>query len=252
VSLLAALDAERIKFTTTRAPLWCTVGAAVCSLGLAALQGSTAYGPGVLTPQRAVLGVAVFGVPLLMVLAALSITGEYRTGTIDATLLAVPGRTAVLAAKAGVAAVFAAGCAGLLVPAAVLLARACAPAAAGAGPSPLAADTWRLAVAVGGFAALSAVLAVAVGALLRSSAGAVAVLLLWPLVAEPILAGLPDIGQRLGRLLPFANAFRAVGVDWLFSAWLIPWGTAGSWLYYAAVVAVGFAAAAVVLNRRDA
>ena len=41
MSALAALDAERIKLSTTRSPLWSAVGVAVLSFGLAAPQGET-------------------------------------------------------------------------------------------------------------------------------------------------------------------------------------------------------------------
>ena len=38
------LDAERIKLSTTRSVLWTGAAVAVLSIGLAALQASTAYG----------------------------------------------------------------------------------------------------------------------------------------------------------------------------------------------------------------
>ena len=57
------LNAERIKLSTTRSPLWSAVAVAVLSLGLAAMQASTVYGPGPLAPEKAAMGVAVFGVP---------------------------------------------------------------------------------------------------------------------------------------------------------------------------------------------
>ena len=78
-------------------------------LGLAALQGSTAYGAAPLPPEKAAIGVAVFGVPVLMVLAAMTVTGEYRSGMIRTTFMATPNRTLVLVAKAVVAALFS-GC----------------------------------------------------------------------------------------------------------------------------------------------
>src|SRR5690606_40130679 len=56
--------------------------------------------------------------------------------------------------------------------------------------TPTGAAGWRVIAGVTAFAMLAAVLGVAVGVLLRNTAGAVAVLLLWPLVAEPILANM--------------------------------------------------------------
>ena len=72
MSASAVLDAERIKLSTTRSPLWTVVVVAVLSLGLAALQGSTAYGAAPLPPEKAAIGFAVFGVPVLMILASMT------------------------------------------------------------------------------------------------------------------------------------------------------------------------------------
>ena len=90
MSALAVLDAERIKLSTTRSPLWAAIGVAVLSLGLAAVQGWTAYDFSPLPPEKAALGVAVFGVPVLMILASLTVTGEYRSEMIRTTFMATP------------------------------------------------------------------------------------------------------------------------------------------------------------------
>jgi uncharacterized protein (DUF2062 family) len=101
------------------------------------------------------------------------------------------------------------------------------------------------------YAALGAVLAVGLGALVRHSAAAVAVLLLLPFVVEPLIGVSPELGARVGPLLPFTNANAFTGVTWLqtFTMW---WGPAGSALYFGAVAAAVFAVAAVVVTRRDA
>lgn len=252
MSALAVLDAERIKLLTTRSPLWSAVGVAVLSLGLAALQAASAYSYDAVVPEQALLGVVVFGVPVLMVLASLTVTGEYRTGLVQATFLAVPRRSRVLVAKAVVAGLFAGLCAGLTGVAAVLVARATASPSAGAPLSLGSAATWRVIGAVTLYAVLAAVLGVAVGALIRVAAGAVAVLLLWPLVAEPIVGNMPSAGSEVGPYLPFANMFDFLGVQWLFPTYQHPWGPTGSMLYFAAVVAVLFLAAVIVVDRRDA
>ncbi|MDZ4269724.1 MAG: ABC transporter permease, partial [Mycobacterium sp.] len=102
----AVMNAERIKLTTIRSPLWATGAAAALSFGIAALQAATTYGNERLTVPAAALGVAVFGVPVLMVVAAMTVTGEYRTAMVRTTFMAMPDRTLVLVAKAVVAAVF--------------------------------------------------------------------------------------------------------------------------------------------------
>ena len=239
MSALAVVNAERIKLFSTRSLLWSAVAIAVLSLGLAAVQASTAYGPGGVAPQRAAMGVAVFGVPVMMILAALSVTNEYRNGLIRTTFAAVPNRTLVLVAKAVVAAVVSGAYAAVMVMASIVVAHS----------DP---RNWRLVAAIALYAALAAVLGVAVGALVRASAGAVALLLLWPLVAEPLLGNMPNISGKIGPYLPFANAFTFIDVQWLYPYYAMPWGPIGSIVYFTFVVAAVFVGALVTINRRDA
>jgi ABC-2 type transport system permease protein len=248
----AALNAERIKLSTIRSPLWTAVLAAVLSLGVAALEGANAYGPAGLSAQGAVTGVVIFGIPVLMILSAMVVTGEYRTGMIRATFMATPSRTLVLVAKGVVTALAGGAYAAVLVIAAVVAARSSADPLRSARLSLAEPGVWRVAGAVTLVAMLSAVLGVAVGALLRHTAGAVAVLLLWPLVAEPILGNLPNLGVEVGPYLPFVNAFVFLDVSWLFPVYSMPWGGFGSLLYFVAIVAAVFVAAVIVVNQRDA
>ena len=252
MSAVAVLDAERIKLSTTRSVLWTAAAVAVLSIGLAALQGSTAYGPAPLPPEKAATGVAVFGVPVLMILAAMTVTGEYRSGMIRTTFMATPDRTLVLVAKAVVAAAFSAVYAAVMTIAAVAVGQLMAPPLVASHLSLVDPDTWRLVGAIALYAVLTAVLGVGVAALLRHSAGAVAVLLLWPLLVEPVMGNLPSIGSEVGPYLPFANVFRFIDVQWLYPAYAMPWSEVGSLLYFTTVVAVVVVAAIVVVNRRDA
>ena len=234
----AVVDAERIKLTSLRSPLWATAAAALLSFAVAALQAAASYSG--LTVTRAVLGVAVFGVPVLMVVAAMTVTGEYRSGLIRTTLMAVPDRAAVLCAKAVVAAVFSAAAAALMTIGSVVVGRA-----RGTG-------LWQATGAIALYAALAAVLGVAVAALVRHTAGAVTVLLLWPLLVEPLLGNLPGQGAQIGPYLPFANMFRFLDVSWLFPIYDAPWGRWGSLGYFTAVVVVVFTVAVGTMTRRDA
>jgi ABC-2 type transport system permease protein len=252
VSALAVLDAERIKLSTTRSPLWSAVGVAVLSLGLAALQGATAYDFATLPPQKAAMGVAIFGVPVLMILSSMAVTCEYRSGTIRTTFMSIPNLALVLVAKAIVAAVFSGVYGAVMVIGSIFVARAVAKPFVGSQLSLSEPASWRTVGAIALYAALAAVLGVGVGALLRAAAGAVAVLLLWPLVAEPILGNLPSVSSEVGPYLPFGNILLFIDVQWLYPAYAMPWGTLGSLAYFTVVVAVVFGAAVVVLNRRDA
>jgi ABC-2 type transport system permease protein len=76
-SLEEAVTAERIKLQTTRSPLWTALAVVVLSLGFAAIQAVTALPYSAVPPERAAIGVATFGVPVLMMLSALTITGEH-------------------------------------------------------------------------------------------------------------------------------------------------------------------------------
>lgn len=240
-TVAAVTNAERIKLTTVRSPLWSAVAVAVLSLGTAALQRATAYEYQQMTPPTAALGVAVFGVPVLMVVAATTVTGEYRTGMVRTTFLASPDRTLVLIAKAVVAALFCGGIAAIMVLGSIVVAAA-----------EITAGAWRTTAAIALYAGLAAVLGVGVAALLRHTAGAVTVLLLWPLMVEPLLGNLPGTGAQIGPYLPFANVFRFLEVQWLFPNFEAPWGPLGSLGYFAAVVFAVFIVAVVVVNRRDA
>lgn len=239
MSASAVVNAERIKMFSTRSTLWSAGLIAVLSLGVAALQASTAYGPGGVAPEKAAMGVAVFGVPVMMILAALTVTNEYRNGVIRTTFAAVPNRSLVLGAKAVVASVLSGVYAAVMVMGSIVVAHS----------DP---RNWRLVAAIALYAMLAAVLGVAVGALIRASPGAVALLLLWPLVAEPLLGNLPNISPKVGPYLPFANVFRFVDVQWLYPYYAMPWGPVGSIVYFALIVAAVFAAALVTINRRDA
>ena len=180
---------------------------AALSLVLAALQGSLAHDGAPLEPPRTAIGAAVFGVPVLMVLASMTMTAEYRSGMIRTTFVATPNRAQVLVAKAVVVSVFSAVFAALMVIGAVGVARLFDTSTSAANLSSTLPEMWHLVGAVALYAALAAVLGVGVGALLRAGPGAVAVLLLWPLVVEPLLGNLPDVGSEVGPYLPFGNIF---------------------------------------------
>jgi ABC-2 type transport system permease protein len=251
MTALAMLGAERIKLSTTRSALWTAVIVAALSLGVAALQATSAYDASRLPPQRAALGVAVFGVPLLMIMASMTVTAEYRSGTIRTTFMATPNRSLVLITKAVVTSVVAGLYTAVMVILSVIVARLLAKPLVGSDLSFAALATWRVVGAIAVYAMLAAVLGVGTGALVRYSAGAVALLLVWPLIVEPMLGSLPGISTEIGPYLPFMNAFLFTRVPWLYPTYAMPWGEVGSLVYFAAVVAVVFAAAVLDINRRD-
>lgn len=253
---MGVITAERIKLTTVRSPWWCSAIVVVLGLGLAALFGwlasSTADATdpsGVFTADNsiAVGGVSGFGVMVLMILAALTVTSEYRFGVIRNSFLATPHRAKVLLAKAGLVSVLAAVLTLVLSIAAVFITEAIGGEYSTAGFE--GAEALRQIYSVPVYAVLCVFLAVGVGALVRQSAGAISILLLWSLLLEPLLGAFGTFGRTVSPWLPFNNANQFLGAQ---VATDFHWGPLGSLLYFTAFVAVIFGAALFVVNKRDA
>ncbi len=141
----------------------------------------------------------MFGVPVLMILSALTVTAEYRTGMIRTTFMATPRRSPGLGRESrchdgvlrALAAVMALG--------SLVLVRAMLDERQGAQLALSAFTPWRTVGAVTLYAVLAALLAVGLGALLRHSAAVIAILLLMPFVLEPLLGAIPGVGSRWVR-----------------------------------------------------
>lgn len=121
-------------------------------------------------------------------LGAISITGEYRTGTIRPTLLATPNRTVMIAAKV-VASALAGAVVGLLAEALV-----CAIASGGLAVRGIhitlgAGDFVQMLAGGAAAAALWGAIGAGIGAIVRNQVGAVVALCVWLLLIESILIG---------------------------------------------------------------
>jgi ABC-2 type transport system permease protein len=257
--VISVLTAERIKFTSVRSPWWCTVIIIAIGLGFGALMGwvgkqaaadpENAEGFPGLTADVAAGGVSGFGVMVLMILAALTVTSEYRFGVIRTTFQAMPSRAKVLVAKGLLTGVYGAVLTFVLAFVAYYLAKAVA---GGEGSAELvlsSADDWRKMYAIPVYAALCAFLSIGVGALLRQSAAAIALLLLWPLLIESLFGLFGSFGEKVQPFLPFSNAQLFLGSDQGID---FHWGPWGALLYFVVFVGVVFTAAAYVVNKRDA
>jgi ABC-2 type transport system permease protein len=197
-----------------------------------------------------------FGLVVMMVMATLAITTEYRFGTIRPTFLAVPTRTPALLAKAAVVA----GLAGIVGEAAAAgswaMAKLIKPNA------PLTLDTaqeYRNVFGVGLVYVVGAVVAVAVGLLIRHSAGAIVTLLIWLFLAENLLPVIPSVGKTIQKWLPFVNGDNFLVADRPDSITdgppvveNMPFGPWGSLLYFAACAAGLLALGLALAKRRDA
>jgi hypothetical protein len=78
----------------------------------------------------------------------------------------------------------------------------------------------------------------------------VALIVLMPFVVEPLLGATPRVGERVGPLLPFANAYTFTKVPF-FQTFAMWWGPVGAALYFTAIAVAVFTAAVVVTTRRD-
>ncbi|MEU3471466.1 ABC transporter permease [Rhodococcus sp. 05-340-1] len=256
---MGVLAAERIKFTSTKSPWWCSAIIVVLGLGFASILGWAAQlatetdAPEGIPPTTAAdvvgLGVGTFGSMVLMILAALTVTSEYRFGLIRTTFQAVTNRGSVLAAKALLVGVYGAILSFVLAVIGLYLAKALAGEQAGALLGFDIDGTWRVLYGTAILAFVQVVLAIGVGALMRQSAGAIAILLLWPLLIENLVGVIPTVGEKIQPFLPFLNANHFLGssggVDF-------HWGPIGGLIYFVAFTAVIFGAAVFVVNRRDA
>ncbi|MDI9903736.1 ABC transporter permease, partial [Rhodococcus sp. IEGM 1409] len=183
-------------------------------------------------------------------MAALAVTSEYRFGTIRTTFQAVPNRASVLIAKAGLIGAFGAVLTFVLAFGSYAVAKAMAGSEASTGLTLSTGDDWRAIYGIPIYAFLCVILAVGVGSIIRQSAGAIALLLLWPLLIESLFGLFGSFGEKITPFLPFANAnhFLSPGGGSLD----FHWGPWGSLIYFAAFVLVIFGASIVIVNRRDA
>ncbi|GAA2816064.1 hypothetical protein [Saccharopolyspora taberi] len=241
---MTLLAVERIKLFSTRSPWWCAALALGLTIGFAGLFANYADFATVSMSQQG----SQFGLMVVMVMAALAVTTEYRFGTIRATFQAVPNRTAALLAKTGVVAALALVIGEVAGFGSWAVTKLFSPAGDLALDS---AEDLRLVAGVGLVYALGAVIAVAVGALVRQSAGAVTILILWPTLIEGLVSAIPSVGPEIRRWLPFnaSNHFLSEGG---MGAMDMPFGPWGSLLYFAAVSIGLLVIGLAVTNRRDA
>jgi hypothetical protein len=183
------------------------------------------------------------------VLGVLVITSEYGTGMIRATLAAVPQRRLVLAAKTAVFAVtaLAVGIASCF--AAYFAFQAFLPAAGGMRTSLSDPGVLRAVTGAGLYLTVLGLLGLGIGAIIRSSAGAVATLLGMLFVPSLIVTLLPHSWQdSIGAYLPM-NAGETILTVRHQPHLLQPWPGFGVFCLYAAIaLTAGF----ILISRRDA
>ena len=264
VTFVRVVAGEWIKLRTVRSTVWTLVAMVALMVGFATLAawGSTLT----LEDQPAVVGMNVaqllsagyqLGQLAVAVLAVLTITGEYSTGMIRSSFAAVPRRLPVLAAKAVVL--------GAVVTVLAVLTMALSYVATMPFHDDLeatfdlsSAETLRMTVGLPLYLVAVALLAFAVGALLRHTAGAITAVLATLLVIDNVVLLVPlRVFELIGPFLPSAAGRRILFDDEMLTsldavaegATLSPWQGFGVLLGWVAVL---LTAAAVRLRRRDA
>jgi ABC-2 type transport system permease protein len=250
-----AIDAERIKLLSTRSPYWC-VGIVVVlgiliSILIGVLSSSTSEGSSDLRdPSFFAVGVSQIGVIVLMIMAVLAVTSEFRFGTIRTTFQAIPRREVVLGAKAIVYGGVTFGVTLVLAIVTIVLGKVLsgdAGAAIELGGSEAIRQYWGIPV----YAVLCVLIGLGIGALIRQSAGAIVVLLIWSLALEGILGAIPKV-SAISPYLPFNNATHFLSGDSINSSIDYPWGPYGSLVYFAVWAIAIFGAGVFVTRQRDA
>ena len=202
LSFGGVLRSEWIKLRTLRSTLWCYVIIVLLTIGLGlliagaipAVTGTASHDAQQSTwVTAATLGIS-FSQLVSAVLGALVITGEYGTGMIRSTFAAVPKRLPAIVAKVIVFGVstFVVGLVSLIATALVT-----APLLPSKGINPDFGDgaVWLALVGGAGYLALVGVLSLAIGLILRSSAGSIAASLGLVLVVPIILQVLARVTQ---------------------------------------------------------
>ncbi|RKS68379.1 ABC-2 type transport system permease protein [Actinomadura pelletieri DSM 43383] len=243
-ALRGAIAAERIRLVAGRSTWWCLAMSGAFALGVAALAVRFPAEEGEATTVVDVVSGVTFGQLVLLVLGVLSMTSEHGFGTVRPAFQAIPSRWQVVAAKAAVLGVAGGVVGSVFGFAAYGLAVALAP--SGLDLSLDAAAEWRQVAAVGLVYAITAVIGVAVGAVVRSGAVAVGGALIWVLLGESVVGLIPRVGDSVGPWMPFnvlLTLIDAAGID-------TPMGVVGGAVYCVAVAAVLLTLAMTLVRRR--
>jgi ABC-2 type transport system permease protein len=255
------LRSEFIKLRSVRSTYWTLVMLVLASVGWCvafcageasrwshlAPQDRAGFDPA----QSAVIGLALLGQLVIVVLGALTITSEYSTGLIRTSLTVMPRRGVLFGAKAGVFA-------GVALAVAIVTSFGCfflgqaLLASTHAAVTLAQPNVLRSVLGSALYVALCGLFAFGLGAIIRNTAGAITagygLLFLIPQLAK----ALPNTWYAgVVRWLPGGDAIAVItGTSrnpnpHLFSAW-------GELAVFAAYTAIGLAAGALVFRHRDA
>jgi ABC-2 type transport system permease protein len=253
VTQARVVRSEWTKLSALRSTWYCTLISVILLVGVGALAaGGTPYRVSAGHPAATAVSVSLYGILLaqlvLGVLGVLVFSGEYGTGMIRATMAVVPSRLPVLWAKLLVLA-------GLVLPVTLLaalaeffVATAIQSARGGSAISLTDPGVLRTVIGASLYLTVTAVIGLALGALVRKTAVGVSVFAGLFFVAPIIVAQLPHSVARIAPYLP-SSAGGSLWGQPLATHPLGPWAGFAVLCGYA-VVLIGLAAWR--LRRRDA
>ncbi|MBB4918158.1 ABC transporter permease [Streptosporangium saharense] len=248
--MIDVMRSEWTKMRSVRSTVWTLGSVPVLMVALAVVGALATVGAGdagrLADPVSTSLRGIVLASLVTATLGVIAISGEYRTGAIRTSLVAVPGRLRFLAAKAvvltavtlvvGVASAFAAFLAGRI----AFAGRAGEVSLADPGVS-------RAVFGAGLYLAASGLFGLALGVLVRHTPGAIVTVCALLMVLPTLVALVP--GELGRRLLEFTASNAGSQVAVVHPTGMGPWT---GFAVYLAWVALPLAAGAVLLGRRDA
>ncbi|GIH76331.1 ABC transporter permease subunit [Planobispora longispora] len=248
--MTGVLRSEWTKIRSVRSTVWTLLVAVVLMVGFGLLIAASTANLGersALTDSTMIsLSGSAFASLAMATLGVLAVGGEYRTGMIRTTLLAVPGRLRMLAAKTAVVAAVA-----FSVSLAASFASFFAGQAVLGDKAARLGDPGVLRAVVGAALLITAtgVFGLALGALIRHIPGAIVAVIGLVFVLPQMTNLLPgEWGDTLQRYFT-TNAGNQITYTRVAEGQLAPWT---GFAVYCAWIAVTLAAAAVLLRRRDA
>ena len=250
--MLHLMKSEFIKLRTLRSTLTATIVLIIFPVAVTVLSAMFAKNPDETMVIKVLVNTGMVSLLLCGVLGVFAIAQEYSQGTIRITFAATPLRMKVFIAKALVISLWVAVSVAVLEGVGLIGANyALHSRNFGFGvmyhATPDIDSAWQVLFAFGAVCILFALVGFALGALLRSSPGAIATLILVPLLVEGIVTGLliAAFDIDISRKTPFTAAIRAVQVE----PDAARWGLVGYFSLWCLVITV---IAALLMKRRDA
>ena len=254
------LLSEWTKLRSVRSTIWSLILLVVLTLGITILitaltaanwnkAGASARVQLLADPVSGILGAGVyFGQLTVIVLGVLVITSEYSTGAIRASLLAVPRRIPMLAAKGMVFAAIILVLGELVMFVSFFIGAALLHSHV---PVSLSDPGVARAVVGGGlYLAVLGLFSMAIGSLVRHTAGSITGVIAFVIVLEPLSSLIPgSLGYHIHDYLPTAAGRMIIETVPSAHQVLSPWQGFGVFCLWTAVL---LAAAGFLLRQRDA